>query len=253
MPDMTYDEKEVLIAPGESVLFYSDGLVEAHNIRREMFGFQHLRELVMSHADGGTMVDFLLEELAAFTGQDWEQEDDVTLMTLEREGESDTQFTTPQKGEWMDKAGWRTLTQFSLPSERGNERQAMEQVAEAVKDLNLPATRLERLKTAVSEATMNAIEHGNNFRPEIEAFIQVLASEDTLKVLITDQGGGQPIPEANNPDLDAKLAGLQSPRGWGLFLIKNMVDGLRVISDETHHTVEMTFNLKGDPNERKAA
>jgi serine phosphatase RsbU (regulator of sigma subunit) len=84
MPDMCYQEKETTVAPGESVLFYSDGLVEAHNVRREMFGFPRLKAFFAERAGDETLIDSLLSELAAFTGLDWEQEDDVTLVTLQR-------------------------------------------------------------------------------------------------------------------------------------------------------------------------
>ncbi len=86
MPGMHYEDKEVLLEPGDDVLFYSDGLVEAHNLRQEMFGFPRLRNLVVEHPKGGgvTLVDFLLARLARFTGDDWEQEDDITLVTLQR-------------------------------------------------------------------------------------------------------------------------------------------------------------------------
>ena len=70
--------------PGESVLFYSDGLVEAHNPQREMFGFPRLRSLMESHAGSGSLIDYLLAQLVEFTGADWEQEDDVTIVTLKR-------------------------------------------------------------------------------------------------------------------------------------------------------------------------
>ena len=139
----------------------------------------------------------------------------------------------------------RTLAELSVPSEPGNEHPAMERVAEAVKELGLPAQRLERLKTAVAEATMNAMEHGNEYRPEVPVTIRVLSSEADLSVRITDQGGTPvPDPDEEAPDLEAKLEGLQTPRGWGLFLIKNMVDELHITNDATHHTVELIMHLK---------
>jgi len=83
MPGMGYEEKEVVLQKGESVLFYSDGLVEAHDPQREMFGFPRLQGLVGTHREGGSsLVGFLLSELTRFTGEDWEQEDDITLLTL---------------------------------------------------------------------------------------------------------------------------------------------------------------------------
>jgi serine phosphatase RsbU (regulator of sigma subunit) len=85
MPGTGYEEKEAVLESGDSVLLYSDGLVEAHNPRREMFGFPRLRRLVAEHdAEEGSLVDILIDELRSFTGDRWEQEDDITLVTLRR-------------------------------------------------------------------------------------------------------------------------------------------------------------------------
>ncbi len=85
MPGMGYEEKEIVLDAGQSVLFYSDGLVEAHNSKGEMFGFPRLRTLVAQHgAEERSLGDSLLEELERFTGEGWEQEDDITLLTLQR-------------------------------------------------------------------------------------------------------------------------------------------------------------------------
>jgi serine/threonine-protein kinase RsbW len=139
----------------------------------------------------------------------------------------------------------RTLAEFTLPSVPGNERRATEEVARAVSGLGLPQRTLERLKTAVAEATMNAMEHGNRYNPEVPVKIQAWRLEECLLVRIVDRGGGPPpSPNAEVPDLEAKLEGAQSPRGWGLFLIKNMVDEMRVSGNPDHHTVELVINLK---------
>ena len=85
MSGMGYEEKETVLEAGEAVLFYSDGLVEAHNPKGEMFGFPHLRALVAEYAaEEGSLADFLMGELHSFTGEGWEQEDDITLLTLRR-------------------------------------------------------------------------------------------------------------------------------------------------------------------------
>jgi serine phosphatase RsbU (regulator of sigma subunit)/predicted ester cyclase len=83
MPGMNYEEKETVLNVGEAALFYSDGLVEAHNPQREMFGFPRLQVLVDKHGDEeGALGDLLMEELYSFVGEGWEQEDDITLVTL---------------------------------------------------------------------------------------------------------------------------------------------------------------------------
>jgi serine phosphatase RsbU (regulator of sigma subunit)/predicted ester cyclase len=82
MPASSYEENEIVIDAGESVLFYSDGLVEAHNPEGQMFSFPRLRALVAKHTWEGALGEYLLEELYSFVGEGWEQEDDITLITL---------------------------------------------------------------------------------------------------------------------------------------------------------------------------
>jgi serine phosphatase RsbU (regulator of sigma subunit)/anti-sigma regulatory factor (Ser/Thr protein kinase) len=250
MPDMHYEEIETTIRPGECVLFYSDGLVEAHSPRREMFGNERLQR-TMGNCAGECpgLIQQLLADLQAFTGKGWQQEDDVTLVTLQRTGPEDADGGATTKGE----GSWSSLTHFTLASEPGNERQAIQEVAEAVRALGLPPARVDRLKTAVAEATMNAIEHGNQYRPDLRVGIHVLASEGAVAVRVTDRGSGQSIPEPQRPDLEAKLAGLQSPRGWGLFLIENMVDQVNVTKEEDQHTVELILSRRGGDHASQSA
>ena len=73
-----------MLEAGDSALFYSDGLVEAHDPKGEMFGFPRLQALVAKHGEKQSLGNFLLEELYSFTGAGWEQEDDITLLTLRR-------------------------------------------------------------------------------------------------------------------------------------------------------------------------
>jgi serine phosphatase RsbU (regulator of sigma subunit)/predicted ester cyclase len=84
MPGMSYEQKEIVLDAGETALFYSDGLVEAHDPKGEMFGFPRLQELVAEHGEEGRLEGFLLEELYSFVGEGWEQEDDITFLTLRR-------------------------------------------------------------------------------------------------------------------------------------------------------------------------
>jgi serine phosphatase RsbU (regulator of sigma subunit)/predicted ester cyclase len=84
MPSMSYEEKEIELDVGEGVFFYSDGLVEAHDLKGEMFGFPRLRALIAEHDEERSLGGFLMEELYSFVGEGWEQKDDITLLTLRR-------------------------------------------------------------------------------------------------------------------------------------------------------------------------
>jgi serine phosphatase RsbU (regulator of sigma subunit)/predicted ester cyclase len=84
MPGMSYEQKEIELDCGQGVFFYSDGLVEAHDPKGEMFGFPRLRALVAEQGEEGLLGDLCLEALYSFVGEGWEQEDDITLLTLKR-------------------------------------------------------------------------------------------------------------------------------------------------------------------------
>jgi serine phosphatase RsbU (regulator of sigma subunit)/anti-sigma regulatory factor (Ser/Thr protein kinase) len=236
MPGMAYEEKEATLEPGDSVLLHSDGIVEAHDPERDMFGFPRLKETVARAAGGQELIDRVLSDLEAFTGADAEQEDDITMVTLQRSG---------GVAHVSDSSNGSVLADFELPSAPGNERQAIELVEGAVADIGLGSARLERLKTAVAEATMNAMEHGNEYRPDRPVSIRVLHSADRLRVQVTDRGGAGDLAETEAPDLEAKLEGRQKPRGWGLFLIEKMVDEARVTTEGGGHTVELVVRLEG--------
>ncbi len=151
----------------------------------------------------------------------------------------------------LPESEWNTLAEFRLPSVEGNERRAVELLVEAVARLNIPPDRLERLKTAVAEATMNATEHGNRYRPDLPVSIRVMVSGHGMAVQITDFGEGGPIDRPERPDIEAKLSGAQSTRGWGFFLIEKMVDEVRINEDDAHHTILLYLYLEGN-NESRA-
>ena len=229
LPGMRYEETEAQLHPGDQLVLHSDGIAEAHSPSREMFGIPRLRAVLADAPTGDRLLADVLESLRGFTGADWEQEDDITLVSL----------------------AWHAaglLTSFELPSEPGREREAMRRVADAVAPLGLPAGRMEKLKTAVAEATMNAIEHGNHNRAEVPVLVTAGVEGQDLVVRIRDEGGDQQIPITETPDVAAKLAGQQSPRGWGLFLIQQMVDRLRVTSDGRYHTAELIVHLEETPH-----
>lgn len=132
------------------------------------------------------------------------------------------------------------LDRFDIGSEPGTERTALARVAAAVGGCGLNPQQVDRLKTAVGEAAMNAAEHGNGNRADLPVRIVVLRLADGVAVEITDCGGGAEPTSAPLPDLDLKLAGLQTSRGWGLYLIQHMVDAMDVTTDGDRHTVRLT-------------
>jgi anti-sigma regulatory factor (Ser/Thr protein kinase) len=187
-------------------------------------------------APDADVIHAVLSDLEDFTGAAGEQEDDITLVSIARAAvEPSSARVAPAP-----------LVDFEVASDLGNERMAADRVASAVGPLGLPAPMVDRVHTVVAEATMNAIEHGNECRSEVPVRLRVHASDEVLMIEIVDQGGAIELPPAETPDLEAKLAGLQTPRGWGLYLMRAMVDDLEVRSDGDERTVQLTIRLDSD-------
>jgi len=140
-------------------------------------------------------------------------------------------------------SAWQTLAEFNLSSQLGADRLARDDVAAAVRPLNLSPADLERLKTAVAEAVLNAIEHGNRYRSDLPVTIRFRVSYMAVAVQITDQGN-VPIRDPETPDLSAKVSEQGPPQGWGFFLIERMVDDIQIISNGIHHSIELFLYLE---------
>lgn len=241
MPGMFYEQKEVVLNEGESLLLSSDGIVEAHNTKREMFGFPRLQALIGEHSGELGLIGFLMDDFNRFVGSGYEQEDDITLVMIRRlEGNSSGGEGRESRIEDREA---EVLGEFEIQSAPGNEREAARQVLGVLDGLGLSEKRLKRLETAVAESTMNSMEHGNEYDPEKPVRILVRKNGNRLMVQVIDHGEGGGIPESTTPDLEAKLEGEQSPRGWGLFLIKNMVDELNFVPGSGRHTIELVMYL----------
>jgi serine phosphatase RsbU (regulator of sigma subunit)/anti-sigma regulatory factor (Ser/Thr protein kinase) len=239
MPDMLYEESETVLAPGDSLLLHSDGIVEAHDPDGQMFGFPRLKDAVARYPGGAELISCVLDDLRQHTGPDAEQEDDITMVTLAR---------TRRPAALGQPARTAQVVEFEVPSAEGNERLAVARVTTVVQPLGLPDAPLKRLQTAVAEATMNAMEHGNRYREDQPVTVRVLTGPDEVRVQIVDNGGGREDSHDEVPDIEAKLVGLQRPRGWGLFLIKEMVDEAHESVEAGLHTLELVMRLADGPD-----
>jgi serine phosphatase RsbU (regulator of sigma subunit)/anti-sigma regulatory factor (Ser/Thr protein kinase) len=261
LPGMEYEMKEVILQPGECILLYSDGCSEARDVRHAMAGTRRVQSWASAADSPDQLIQSVLDGLKAFAGPDWQQEDDLTLLAVERlplpgqiskDGQMEepvpTRLTTPAELLTTGKVEERRLAQFALASEPGNERLAADQVLASVSSLGLSTLKMDQMRTAVAETALNAMEHGNHYQKELPTGIEVGLAARHVVVRVTDSGGGRLIPEQTFPDLEAKLAGLQSPRGWGLFLIRKMVDEMHVTHGDKFLTVELVFSLEGEPH-----
>ena len=180
----------------------------------------------------------MLADLEAFTGSDAEQEDDITMVTLER--------AAGRRHAGRNRQRPRCSPSSSSRAPQGNEREAMARVEQAVGGLGSSPRALERLKTAVAEATMNAMEHGNEYRADRPGPDPRARSRRTACGCRSPTTAGRASSRRETPDLEAKLAGRQRPRGWGLFLIKKMVDEAHAYERRRDgHTLELSLRLEG--------
>jgi serine/threonine-protein kinase RsbW len=137
--------------------------------------------------------------------------------------------------------------QVSLPNKLGYERIAMACSASFAKIVGFVPERVEDLKTAVSEACLNAMEHGNKNHPDKKVRVTMNYKDGVFSVSVMDEGEGMngtpEIPE--EPDIAKKINNLETPRGLGMFLIKRLVDHVEFnqVTDEGH-MVRMRLRMK---------
>ncbi len=236
MPGVTYDEQNHQLADGEWMVLTSDGITEAHDPENNMYGFARLMARIAAQKRERDLINDLVKDVERWSGAGAEQEDDVTLVVVRRTASAAASARAFEE---------TVLADFLVPSVEGNERMAIDKVSALLAE-HLTQVRLDRLKTAVGETVMNAIEHGNRFDPSVNAEVRILASESRVVVRVADFGGAQELPEAVTPDLEAKIAGEQSPRGWGLFLIEKMVDEVNRVEEGDKRIVELVVYKEGD-------
>ncbi len=127
----------------------------------------------------------------------------------------------------------RRTIELKIPSEPGYEKVVMKMAEEVAEKMGFTSERIEDLKTAVSEACMNAIEHGNQFDVNTKVFVILTVEDKTLAIDVKDEGrSGPPPKEVTAPDFDAQLANGQEIGGMGLFLIKSLVDQAEFVEPE---------------------
>jgi serine/threonine-protein kinase RsbW len=133
--------------------------------------------------------------------------------------------------------------ELRIPSILGYEKLAMDFAASVGRLLKLPEQRIEDLRTAVSEACINAIEHGHRFDANVRVGIGFTLEEMELEIDVTDEAE-ESIGQPPVPDIDEKIAGKDTPRGWGVFLIKNLVDDVRFETNPGKgNSVKMIFHV----------
>ena len=136
---------------------------------------------------------------------------------------------------------------LKLPSKLGYERVAMDAGSAAAKLMGFHTSRVEDLRTAISEACINAIEHAHRFNASMKVVVALTMGEDSLLIDVADQGEG--LPDAiQTPDLSSKFEGDQCARGWGIFLIKSLMDEVQFnVTSELGNVTRMIIRL--DPAE----
>jgi anti-sigma regulatory factor (Ser/Thr protein kinase) len=141
------------------------------------------------------------------------------------------------------------LADVSLSSDPDGRRRARRLLVEAVAPLRLASGRREALETAVAEAVMNAIEHGNGGDPDLAVRLRVTADRDVVVVRVADEGGheGEVALGTTPPDLEAKLRGDEPLRGWGLFLMQALVDEVRIERGDAGRTVQLLLRRRDQP------
>ena len=132
--------------------------------------------------------------------------------------------------------------ELHLPSRLGAEKSAMDFAAEVARKMNFPPDRVEDLKTAVAEACINAIEHGNKLHATTRVGVTFTVDAGRLEVAVQDQGPG--VGKPSPPEIESRIEGKTPARGWGIFLIENLMDEVSFEATANGNVVKMIIYLE---------
>ncbi len=138
---------------------------------------------------------------------------------------------------------YENVHELHIPNVLGSEKMVMERVASVAKEIGFTDNRIEDLKTAVAEACLNAIEHGNKWNKTTKVGIYLSIDKTKLKVSVEDTGKGI-RGKINEPNIDNKVEGKEDPRGWGIFLIKRLIDEIKFESKSDGNVTTMIIHLE---------
>lgn len=137
------------------------------------------------------------------------------------------------------------IVELHLPSSLGYEKTAILVASHLANSIGLSQDKIERLKTAVAEATTNAIEHGHNLDPSKTVEVVMAMRDDAIRVSVSDYGCGR-ISMSSEMDVDSRYTGENETRGWGIYLIQNLVDDFEVSQTQNGNTVILSMYLNGE-------
>lgn len=264
--NVNYTTKVLKMRAGALMVLFSDGIIEAENWRGEFFGFERLEFLLNSMPPDISAEDALNRILDAVQQHigDRDPADDMTVMvlrTLAVEKPTEPQPESEDLPSIVDMVRSRrterpvsvkTTEEFLMPRENvelflpsilGFEKVARSAAEAIAKKMGFSDDRIDDLKTAVAEACMNAIEHGNLEDKATSVTVLLSSSSDHLEVRVVDRGRQQipdPLPPPGNSD---------SARGWGLFFIQSLMDEVEIVRSPEGNVVRMTIFLGKDQDD----
>ncbi len=271
-----YSSKVLEFTSGSLMVLFSDGIIEAQNVRGEFFGFERLEVLLESMPTDISANDALQQVLTAVEqhlGAE-DAQDDVTMMvirSLEVETEivetpvsivpdngkealepvadivESAHYPEPRKRDNEEYLMPRENVELFLPSVLGFEKVARSAAEAIALKMGFSDDRIDDLKTAVAEACMNAIEHGNLGDKATSVTVLLSASSDHLEVRVVDRGRRQipdPLPPPGNSE---------DSRGWGMFFIQNLMDEVEILRSPEGNVVRMTIFLGKEDSDRSTA
>jgi len=135
--------------------------------------------------------------------------------------------------------------EFNLPSKIGYERVVIGGLAAFAKNVGFSSPRIEDLKTSVAEACINAMQHGNKGKPDARVLVAISFQGNALRISVFDEGEGFKS-QPKDPDIERIIENLDPPVGFGVFLMKRLMDKVEFNRTSNHrHEVRMTMKLTG--------
>ncbi len=245
-----YGHHQIKLQPGDLLVFYTDGIVDMMNDAHEPYSFERLCQAVQNYAPHAALpevLNLLVADAERFAGAK-NRIDDLTLVAAKFEGVPPTEQQRPARTrsrffEDFHRAAAREI-QLQIPAQCGYEKLVMDAAAALAEWAGFSPGRIADLRTAVSEACLNAIEHGNRLQPGENVEVVMKPDDTGLLIQISDRGAGFAAGSQPAPDLAKKITGAEAPRGMGLFLIEQLADQVEHTLSPHGHVTTLRFHVQ---------
>ena len=227
--DVKYDMQETLLEPGSTLFLYTDGLTEAKNGERKLFGVKRLEEVLVGDCpiQPRELIETITKRVHKFVG-DAQQSDDLTMLAIHY---TPKRFESRLTETLLIKNDVREVSKFSAF------------VKSVMEEIGVEKSLARQFRLAVEEAVVNVIDYAYPAGQEGEIEVRMMFDGETLKTVIIDSGVAFDPTAKERADTSLSAEDRQIG-GLGILLVRELMDSINYERADGQNCLTLIKKLK---------